>query len=101
MTHWSTRSLAQIAAERGLVPSIAHSTVSLILRGADLQPHRSRYWKTPQIDATFLKRAARVLWCYENVSNLAEKGEVLLCLDEKPNLQVLERRCPTQPVSPG
>jgi hypothetical protein len=101
MTHWSTRSLAQVAAERGLVPSIAHSTVSLILRAADLQPHRSRYWRTPTINAMFLKRAAQVLWCYENVANLAEKGEVLLCLDEKPNLQVLERRRRTRPMSAG
>jgi len=101
MTHWSMRSLAQVAAERGLVPAIAHSTVSLILRAADLQPHRSRYWKTPRIDAAFLKSAAQVLWCYENVSILAEKGEIVLCLDEKPNLQVLERRCPTHPMSAG
>jgi hypothetical protein len=85
MTHWSTRSLAQEAEERGLVPAIAHSTVSLILRAADLQPHRSRYWKTPTIDAAFLQSAAQVLWCYENVANLAKKGDVVLCLDEKPN----------------
>ncbi len=101
MTHWSTRSLAQIAVRRGLVPKIAHSTVSLILRTADLQPHRSRYWKTPTIDEAFLKSAARILWCYENVANLAEKGEVVLCLDEKPNLQVLERRRPKRPMSTG
>src|SRR6185437_7358979 len=50
MTHWSMRSLAQVAIERGLAPNIAHSTVSLILRAADLQPHRSRYWKTPTCD---------------------------------------------------
>ncbi len=42
MTHWSTRSLAKIAVQQGLVPHIAHSTVSLILRDADLQPHRHR-----------------------------------------------------------
>jgi len=101
MTHWSTRSLAQVAVERGLVPQIAHSTVSLILRAADLQPHRSRYWKTPTIDEAFLKSAARILWCYENASTLAKKGEVVLCLDEKPNLQVLERLRPTRPMSAG
>jgi hypothetical protein len=49
MTHWATRSLAQIAISRGIVPKIAHSTISLILRDADLQPHRSRYWKTPTL----------------------------------------------------
>src|SRR3954452_12797898 len=39
MTHWSTRSLARVAVERGIVPCVAHSTVSLILRSASLQPH--------------------------------------------------------------
>ena len=58
MTHWSTRSLAEIAMQRGLVPHIAHSTVSLILRNADLQPHRSRYWITPTLNAEFLQRAS-------------------------------------------
>ena len=62
MTHWSTRSLASIAMKRGLLPHIAHSTVSLILREADLQPHRSRYWITPTLNANFLQRAGRVLW---------------------------------------
>ncbi len=101
MTHWSRRSLAQEAEERGLVPAIAHSTVSLILRAADLQPHRSRYWKTPTLNAAFIKRAAQILWCYENASDLAAKHEVVLCLDEKPNIQVLERRRPTQPMRAG
>lgn len=101
MTHWSTRTLAKVAAERGLVPKIAHSTVSLILRGADLQPHRSRYWKTPTIDAEFETKAARILWCYERALDLAAHGEVVLCLDEKPNLQVLERRRATRPMRRG
>jgi DDE superfamily endonuclease len=101
MTHWSTRGLALAAAECGLVPTISHSTVSLIQRAADLQPHRSRYWKTPKLDAAFVKSAARILWCYEMASKLAERGEVVLCLDEKPNIQVLERRCPTRPVRQG
>jgi hypothetical protein len=101
MTHWSTRSLAQVAEERGLVPAIAHSTVSLILRNADLQPHRSRYWKTPTIDDAFIEGAARILWCYERASDLAEKHEVVLCLDEKPNLQALERRRPPRRMLPG
>lgn len=101
MTHWSTRSLAQMAVELGLAPKIAHSTVSLILRAADLQPHRSRYWKTPTIDASFVQRAAQVLWCYERAWELADRRELVLCLDEKHNLQVLERRCPTRPLRPG
>ena len=85
-----------MAAERGIVPRIAHSTVSLLLRHADLQPHRWRYWKTPTLDVEFRQRAAGVLWCYEQVAALAAREEVVLCLDEKPHLQVLERRCPAR-----
>jgi hypothetical protein len=101
MTHWSTRSLARAAQLRRIVPTISHSTVALILRDAELQPHRSRYWKTPTPDDTFRAKAAKVLWCYENVHALAERGEVVLCVDEKPNIQALERRCPSRPMKPG
>jgi hypothetical protein len=101
ITHWSTRTLAKIAAQRGIVPKIAHSTVSLILRNADLQPHRSRYWKTPTLNAEFRERAGKILWCYERVDHLIKDGEILICVDEKPNLQALERRCPTKPMRKG
>jgi len=67
----------------------------------DLQPHRSRYWKTPTPDDAFQRKAAQIIWCYERAQALAEQGEVVLCLDEKPNIQVLERRCPTYRVRPG
>src|SRR5262245_38048473 len=101
ITHWSTRSLAQIAVKRVIVPRIAHSTVSLILRSASLQPHRSRYWKTPTLNYEFRERAARILWLYERVDWLVERDEVILALDEKPNIQVLERCHPTCLVRSG
>jgi len=101
MTHWSTRSLAQIAAARKVVPKIAHSTVSLILKSADLQPHRYRYWKTPRLDAHFVQRAAPILWCYEHVDHLEARGEWVVCFDEKPNVQALERRVAKQPMRTG
>lgn len=101
MTHWSTRSLAKIARQQGIVPRIAHSTVSLLLRHADLQPHRSRSWKTARLDETFVRRATRVLWCYENVANLAAKNELVVCLDEIGNLQALQRAHPTRLLGAG
>jgi hypothetical protein len=101
MTHWSTRTLAQAAVRQGLVPRIAHSTVALILRAADLQPHRSRYWKTPCLDGDFVERARKILWCYERVDRLREYDEVVVCLDEKPQLQALERRRPTVAMRAG
>jgi hypothetical protein len=101
MTQWSTRALAKVAAARGLVPKLAHSTVSGILRAADLQPHRWRYWKTPTLNAAFAERASKILWCYEQVDRLEEQGEMVICFDEKPNLQAVGRRVPKQPVRAG
>ena len=101
MTHWSTRSLAEIAMKRGLVSHIAHSTVSLILRNADLQPHRQRYWITPTLNAAFLEQASRFLWIYERIEMLKAQNEIALALDEKPNIQALQRTHPTQPMRTG
>lgn len=101
MTHWSLRSLAQMAVVRKLVPSIALSTVWGIVQQADLQPHRFRYWKTARLDETFVQRAAAILWRYESVDRLRKQGEWVVCFDEKPNLQALQRCQPHQPLQPG
>jgi len=101
MTHWSTRSLASIAMNRGLLPHIAHSTVSLILRDADLQPHRNRDWITPTLNADFLQRAGRIFRLYERIESLWAHDEIVLALDEKLNIQALERAHPTQAMRPG
>jgi len=101
MTHWSTRSLARVAVERGIVPSIAHSTVAVWLRSATLQPHRWRYWKTPTLNEEFRQRAARILWLYERVPWLAQREEVIVAVDEKPHIQVLQRRLPTRSLRRG
>jgi len=101
MTHWSTRSLAEIAMKQGMVSHIAHSTVSLILRNADLQPHRHRYWITPTLNETFLEQASRVLWIYERIETLKAQNEIALALDENPNIQALQRTHPTQPMRAG
>src|SRR5918996_91585 len=101
LTHWSTRALATVAAARGIVPQIAHSTVALILQAADMQPQRARYWTTPTLNATFVERASKILWCYEHVDHWEEQGEVILCFDEKPTVQALQRGRPTQGLQPG
>jgi len=100
-THWSQRSLAQAAVEQDLVDSISHMAVGDILRAADLQPHRLRWWKTTIWDEAAIERALKILWYYERIESLWHKCEVILAVDEKPNLQVLERAAPKQPMRPG
>lgn len=101
LTRWDCRSLAEVVVEQAVVESIHYTTVARLLRAASLQPHRSRYWKTATVDEHFTRLAAPVLWCYERVEWLERRGELVLCVDEKPNLQALERRCPMQPMRPG
>jgi transposase len=101
LTRWSARSLQQAAVDAGIVPAIHYTTVAAILRRADLQPHRWRYWKTARWDPAAVARAARVLWCYERVDWLLARGEVVVGLDEIPNLQALERAGPTLRPAPG
>ena len=91
LTHWDCRSLQQLVVEQGVVEAIHYTTVAQILAEASLQPHRSRYWKTATIDDAFTALAAKVLWCYERVAWLHQRGEVVLCLDEKPNIQAVTR----------
>ena len=101
LTHWSQRSLAQAAGELGHVEHIDPTTVGAILREADLQPHRFRYWKTTVWDDEAIERTLKILWHYESSQSLWQRGEVLICADEKPNLQVLERAQPTKAMRPG
>jgi hypothetical protein len=70
------------------------------LSKVDLQPHRTRYGKTPRLDARFKERAEQVLWCYANATRLAEQGIGVVCVDEVPTFQVLERR-PIRRAIPG
>jgi DDE superfamily endonuclease len=98
-THWSRRSLAQAA--EAYVGCIAHTTVDDILQEADLHPEQLRYWKTVIWDDEAVARATKTLWYYERIESLWQRGEVIICVDEKPNLQVLERAKPAQLMRPG
>ena len=64
ITHWSSEDLACQAVDDKILPAISAATVRRILQDVDLQPHRTRYWKTARLDARFKERAEQVLWCY-------------------------------------
>jgi hypothetical protein len=100
ITHWSSNDLAREAVSSGIVESISASLVRRILQRVDLQPHRTRYWKTSRLDENFKERAEKVLWCYANAVKLAEQGQWVVCVDEIPNFQVLERN-PIRRAIPG
>ena len=91
ITHWSSQDLARQALADGILESISPRTIRTILDRVDLQPHRTRYWRTTRLDPRFKARAEKVLWCYGNADRLARRGYWVVCTDEVPNFQVLER----------
>ena len=101
LNRWDCRTLQRLVIEQAIVGTIHYTTIARILAEASLQPHRGRYWKTATLDEEFTTRAARSLWCYERVVWLHTRGEGVICIDEKPNIQALERLAPTQPLRPG
>lgn len=101
LTHWSARTLQREITRQEILDTIHYTTVARILAAASLQPHRWRYWKTTLWNPSTIQRASRLLWCYERVDWLLERGILVICLDEMPNLQVLERDGPARGMVPG
>jgi hypothetical protein len=100
LTHWASEDLARQAVDDGIVDAISPRTVRQVLAAVDLQPHRTRYWKTSKVDPRFKDRAEKVLWCYGNAGRLAAEGIWTVAVDEVPNFQVLERG-PVRRAVPG
>jgi transposase len=88
-THWSTRSMA---AQVGL----SQSAVSRIWRAFGLQPHRLETWKLSR-DPLFIDKVRDVVGLYLAPPERA----VVLCVDEKSQIQALDRSAPILPLLPG
>jgi transposase len=88
-THWSTRSMAS---EVGL----SQTAVSRIWRAFGLQPHRQETWKLSK-DPQFVAKVRDVVGLYLDPPERA----VVLCVDEKSQIQALDRTAPILPMLPG
>ncbi len=88
-THWSTRTLAK---EVG----VSRATVHRIWRSHRLQPPRERSFKLSK-DPEFNERVRDVVGLYMNPPDKA----VVICVDEKPGIQALDRSQTVLPMRPG
>jgi len=89
---WSVQALHD-EIERRQIATLHPTTVHRILDAADLHPHHLRYWRQT-IVPDFEEKAASVLWYYERVAWLAERDELVVCMDEKTQIQALRRPSP-------
>jgi transposase len=88
-THWSCRTMA--AAQ-----SISKSSVSRIWRSHHVKPHRSKTFKLSR-DPRFIEKLTDVVGLYLNPPDQA----MVLCVDEKSQIQALQRTQPGLPLKKG
>lgn len=88
-THWSTRSMADHL-------GMSQSTVSRVWRAFGLAPHKQDSWKLSK-DPLFTEKVRDVVGLYLNPPERA----LVLCVDEKTQIQALDRTQPIFPMLPG
>jgi transposase len=88
-THWSTREMAK---KFGL----SRTTISRIWRAFRLQPHRSETFKLSR-DPLLVEKVRDIVGLYLNPPDKA----LVLCVDEKSQIQALDRTQPLLPMEPG
>src|SRR6266849_733165 len=88
-THWSTRGMAQAC-------GLSRNTVHRIWRVFALQPHRTETFKLSK-DPLFIEKVRDIVGLYLNPPDRA----LVLCVDEKSQIQALDRTQPLLPMRPG
>jgi transposase len=88
-THWSTRQMAKHV-------GLSHSTVGRIWRAFGLAPHRTETF-TLSKDPLFVDKVRDIVGLYLNPPDHA----LVLCVDEKSQIQALNRSQPLLPLMPG
>lgn len=88
-THWSTRSMAKAV-------GMSQTAISRIWRAFGLKPHQVETFKLSP-DPQFIDKVRDIVGLYLNPPDAA----VVLCVDEKSQIQALDRTAPILPLLPG
>ncbi len=88
-THWSTREMAKAC-------GINQTAISRIWRAFSLAPHRAETFKLPK-DPLFIDKVRYIVRLYMNPPQHA----LVPCVDEKSQIQALDRTAPLLPMRPG
>ena len=88
-THWSTRSMAKAS-------GLSQSAVARIWKAFALQPHRVETFKLSK-DPLFIDKVRDIVGLYLAPPDRA----LILCVDEKSQIQALDRSAPVLPLRPG
>lgn len=89
-TNWSQRRIAKYV-------GISQNSVMRILQEADLKPHKVEYWCGRSTDPEFESKMTTIVGLYLNPPDNA----LVLCIDEKTQIQALDRSQPELPLQSG
>ena len=89
MTHWSCRLMAESQ-------KVSKSTINNIWQSHNIKPHRTKTFKLSR-DTKFLEKLTDVVGLYLNPPQQA----IVLCVDEKSQIQALDRTQPGLPIKKG
>jgi transposase len=87
-SHWSTRSMARVT-------GMSQTAICRIWRAFELKPHREQTWKL-SADPQFIEKVRDVVGLYMDPPEHA----LVLCVDEKSQIQAINRTAPCLPVLP-
>jgi hypothetical protein len=99
-TRWSIDDWVAARRPQPAAPAMSRSTLWRILDDAALKPHRSVYGlnsHAPDFDT----KARSLCDLYVNALRLSHAGGLVICVDEKTGLQILQRKYPTPLAQPG
>lgn len=89
-TNWSQRRIAKAV-------GISQSKVHQILKEADVKPHKIEYWCGKSPDPEFEEKMLNIVGLYMN----PPENAIVLCVDEKTQIQALDRSQPELPLKAG
>jgi transposase len=100
ITPWSMTDLVRAAVAQTIVSSLSPVTIWRLLDQAAIKPPRWHYWLNSN-DPQFEAKMQELVSLYLQALTMYQRGEILLCVDEKTSIQALERKHPTIPGQAG
>ena len=102
LSRFTSRDIAQLASERGIVAKISGATVWRWLNEDAIKPWQYRSWIFPR-DPDFQEKAGRVLDLYHGMweGRFLGRDEYVISTDEKTSIQARNRKHITVPPNPG
>ena len=101
LARWSRAELVRQLSAQPALQGVSTGTIGRWLREEQIRPWRYRMWQHIHDPQAFLARARPVLQLYAQATSLLERGEWLVCVDEKTSIQARQAEQAPRPAIRG